>query len=438
MKIISRSTQEYYENSIRECANLRAKIKTLQADYDAAIEQMEQQCRKIEELNLHNDVLNGTISNNANEYKRKIEEFELEKRGLLNTLRGKEKYLDTLLRGHKCKIDALLKQLKEYEKHDEVLKEFLYSNVKSIPWLAGVISDYLTYDFEILAKKLDWGANQQREKKVASIREIRAEAKRRIEEAKIATYQLEYLKELFPALDDILQTEYTELNYTGEIPEYDPVRKYLEESEWLRLSETERNQLALDRYVESRKKSSWQIGRDYELSVAYEYRKKGYDVITYGSFMGLEDMGRDLIAKRNKDILIIQCKYWAKEKQIHEKHIFQLYGSLVSYGIENGLSSNEITGVFVTNITLSPMAKKVAHLLNIVVEECRPLIDFPRIKCNIGHSETFGIYSTEKIYHLPMDEQYDSTKIDKKGEFYAFTVKEAENAGFRRAYKHYT
>ena len=33
----------------------------------------------------------------------------------------------------------------------------------------------------------------------------------------------------------------------------------------------ERDQLALDRYVKSINKSKWQIGRDYELSVAYEW-----------------------------------------------------------------------------------------------------------------------------------------------------------------------
>ena len=34
-----------------------------------------------------------------------------------------------------------------------------------------------------------------------------------------------------------------------------------------------------------------------------------------------------------------------------------------------------------------------------------------------------------------MDLSYDVTKIDKKGEFFAFTVKEAEKKGFRRSWK---
>ena len=39
----------------------------------------------------------------------------------------------------------------------------------------------------------------------------------------------------------------------------------------------------------------------------------------------------------------------------------------------------------------------------------------------------------KKIYHLPFDQQYYRTKIELHGEFYAWTVEEAVNAGFRRA-----
>lgn len=42
-----------------------------------------------------------------------------------------------------------------------------------------------------------------------------------------------------------------------------------------------------------------------------------------------------------------------------------------------------------------------------------------------------------KIYHLPFDQQYDKTKLEKKyGELYCKTVKEAEDAGFRRAFRY--
>jgi hypothetical protein len=42
-----------------------------------------------------------------------------------------------------------------------------------------------------------------------------------------------------------------------------------------------------------------------------------------------------------------------------------------------------------------------------------------------------------QIYHLPFDQQYDTTKVTKpRGEFYCATVQEAEDAGFRRAFRY--
>lgn len=343
---------------------------------------------------------------------------------------------DTLQTTSGDEITALQQQISTLQdtarRHSERLRRFLDSNLTSIPWLAGMMADFLTYDYEIEARKLEWGSNIQRQKKVASIRDIRADAKARIQEAKEAVYQLEYLRTLYPALDDVLETDYRELKFTGKIPEYDPIRNYLSKEEWSLLSPAEKNQLALDRYIESMNKSKWQIGRDYELSVAYEYSQKGYHVDTTGNYMKFEDLGRDLIATRDEETIIIQCKYWSKTKTIHEKHIFQLYGTLVMYRLENqNLLNRSIHGVFITNTTVSPMAHQVADLLDISVVEGHEMVAFPRIKCNIGHDEFGETY----IYHLPMDSQYDSTQIKHPGEFYAFTVQEAIDAGFRRAYK---
>ena len=320
----------------------------------------------------------------------------------------------------------------ELTRHKANLSRLLESNLTSMPWLAGMMADFITYDLEVEAQKLDWGSNIRREQKVASIREIRAEAEAKIKEAREAYYELEYLRSLFPSIDDIIETDYRELQVGTEIPDSDPARRYLSKAEWDKLSDAERDQLALDRYVESRKKSRWQIGRDYELAVAYEYMQKGYVVDTFGSYMQLEDLGRDLIAKQNGMTLIIQCKYWSSSKTVHEKHIFQLYGTIVSYCIEHGLIPESVRGLFVTSASLSETAKKAAELLNITVAENHKMVDFPRIKCNIGRAPDG---STAKIYHLPMDLQYDQTRIDKPGEFYAFTVAEAQAQGFRRAYR---
>ena len=255
-----------------------------------------------------------------------------------------------------------------------------------------------------------------------------------VEKNKDAQYQLAYLLELFPNLSDIIECEFKQLPMieVNELTDYDSTRDYLSKEEYAVLSTTERNQLALDRYNSSHNKSKWQIGRDYEQFIGHQYRKKGYDVDDFGSYMGLEDLGRDIIAKKDDTTLIIQCKYWSSIKQIHEKHITQLYGTMISYCIENNIEQEKVKGVLITNIQLSDMAKQMAEYLGIKYMENYEMGQYPCIKCNLGHDE---LGKETKIYHLPFDKQYDITKISKKGEFYAMTVAEAEAAGFRRTFK---
>lgn len=324
------------------------------------------------------------------------------------------------------------KKLAEIEKNNvfENVIKLANSNTKLTPYISKIIADIETADFEVLARSLDYGNSAQRIKQVKTIRQVKSEAKAKIENLKWAEYQLTYLLALYPNLNDVIETEYNDLQISYDnITDTDPVRNYLSTEEWKNLSTTQKNQLALDRYIESRKKSKWQIGRDYELYIGYLYQNKGYKIDYFGSYMGLEDLGRDLIATKKGKVLIIQCKYWSKEKVIHEKHIMQLYGSLIAYKIEH--NTDDAIGVLITNIELSDTAKKFAKTLNIEYVENKPLGSFPRIKCNIGHDEFGETY----IYHLPMDFQYDKTKIEKKGEMMVSTVAEAEEAGFRRAYK---
>lgn len=320
----------------------------------------------------------------------------------------------------------------EYDKIYSALKTF-ESNITAIPYMAGMIADIETYGLEKLALGLSWGNSQRRLDKVKSIREIRRDARAMVEKNKEAQYQLGYLLELFPNLSDIIDCEFNQLPAieVRELSEYDSVHDYLSRDEYLSLSVTQRNQLALDRYINSHNKTKWQIGRDYELYIGYQYRRKGYEVDNYGSYMGLEDLGRDIIAKKGESILIIQCKYWSSAKQIHEKHIMQLYGTIVSYCIENAVDQSHVTGVLITNTQLSETAKKTAEYLGVEFIENYAMGLYPCIKCNIGHNEL----GETKIYHLPFDQQYDATKIKKYGEFYAMTVREAEAAGFRRTFK---
>lgn len=224
--------------------------------------------------------------------------------------------------------------------------------------------------------------------------------------------------------------------------ETDPVLKFITKVEYDRLPVSERNQKALDRYISSRKKS-YEIGRDYERYIGYLYEKDGYKVEYVGIEKGLEDLGRDLVCIKDGEIEIVQCKYWASHKIIHEKHINQLYGTAVKYFIDikqiinhkktltlfpELINTGQIKASFVTSTKLSETAMKFATALGVKVIEEKPLDRYPLIKCNIG-------INGDKIYHLPFDQQYDKTLIKNKGEFYASTVMEAENKGFRRAFR---
>ena len=90
----------------------------------------------------------------------------------------------------------------------------------------------------------------------------------------------------------------------------------------------------------------------------------------------------DLLAEKNLDTEVIQCKRWSQSKVIHEKHIFQLFGTMVATRIENPMRI--VTGTFTTTTSLSERAREFAEQLEIKVEENFPLSDYPRIKCNIA------------------------------------------------------
>ena len=126
-----------------------------------------------------------------------------------------------------------------------------------------------------------------------------------------------------------------------------------------------------------------------------------------------EDMGRDLIARKNNEVHIIQCKYWSQEKLIHEKHITQLFGTALEYSLSKG--NENVLPVLITNISLSDTARRFASTLLVTVKEYTHLQDYPRIKCNVNRDQEGN---KTLIYHLPFDQQYDNVKIEKhKNEF---------------------
>ena len=259
---------------------------------------------------------------------------------------------------------------------------------------------------------------------------------------RIAQGIINYYQELFPFLEEFLgdideETLKKVLSRNIEEPikeideiGIDPVRIYLStlsDEEYQRLSTAERNQFALDRYW-SRSKSNWQLGKDYERYVGDIYENDGYNVYYQGILEGFDDLGRDLICRKEEETIIIQCKRWSQHKKIHEKHINQLYGTVIKYIIDH--PNEKVGAILYTTTKLSDRAKEFAKYLSIGIAEEFPFQKYPSIKCNVSRR------NGEKIYHLPFDQQYDKTLIEAEtNECYVETCKEAEDLGFRRAWR---
>lgn len=311
------------------------------------------------------------------------------------------------------------------------LKISLHDAKEAFPWLAYIYSDIDAKRTEAEAEMLQ---HKIRPASTAAdtVRKVKQEKMQAVHQAKLFEYRAKYYESLFPWLEDYLDLSPQEaLDAVGPereySSEYDAVKEWLSPYEYESLPNAEKWQLALDHY-KNRKKSKWQLGIEYERYIGYSCERHGYKVHYIGATEGLEDMGRDLIAEKGSVRYIIQCKRWSQDKTIHEKHIFQLYGTVVLYNMKSPVNA---TGVFVTTTSLSHLARDCAAYLGILVRENIPLQDYPIIKCNVSKTG-------ERIYHLPFDQQYDRTMLNPAdGDFYAATIAEAEAAGFRRAFRWY-
>lgn len=318
-------------------------------------------------------------------------------------------------------------------------QEFGVGLIRGRKWLARFIAEA----DQVFDKSIVGDLRSKRRPAYKAAEEVslaRAERRAYKEKLKFLEYQLQSYKEYFPFLEEyedaILDEAITlvpgEDNIEA-IENADPVLRYVQKSEFESLSSSQRNQLALDRYLAG-KLSQAGIGRMYERYLGYLYERDGWFVEYHGIVEGYEDLGRDLICTKDEEVQIVQAKCWSAEKVIREKHLFQLFGTTQMYLMylpREDLLSPSVSSVFTTTTVLSDVARQAAKWLKINVKERFPLAkDYPMIKCNINQS------SKEKIYHLPFDQQYDRTKIVPRfGEFYASTVAEAERRGFRRAYR---
>jgi hypothetical protein len=260
------------------------------------------------------------------------------------------------------------------------------------------------------------------------VKRVKAEKRALAERAKHFEYLLRMLYEEYPILgeyeEDILDDKAT-LNLGADTSaEADLVAHFVSAEDYHRLTPVQRNQLALDRW-KARKKSSVEIGRMYERYIGSLYENNRWRVTFHGATEGLEDLGRDLICEKENQIHIVQAKYWAQHKTIHEKHVFQLYGTTFLFARHTG-KGRSVHGVLCCTTKVSDVANDAAKALGVAIRPVAMEIDYPMIKCNVN--------GKDRIYHLPFDQQYDRVRIGTvPGECYTQTTEDAERLGFRRA-----
>lgn len=317
-----------------------------------------------------------------------------------------EKYLDDLLKKIDDRCSDVIAFFNELKKYGESPK---------------VVDAYIEACFALDEKLADYFVKRRGIKAPVLAEEIRKEYKYKNRRLK----ELEYLvSELWLEDDD---TSKDDVDFEDCIDDEDRIKTFLSDIEYRELSERDRNQLALNRYL-TRNHSKEYIGKMYERYIGYLYEQEGYDVEYRGIEMGVKDGGIDLVCRKQNIILLVQCKNWSQHKEIHENCICQLFGA--SHFYDNYYLCKS-TPVFISSTQLDVQASNVANRLGIAVQIYPLRKDYPMIKCNINNAG-------EKIYHLPFDQMYDKTKIIKsKGEQWALTVEEAEKAGFRRAKRHF-
>lgn len=306
------------------------------------------------------------------------------------------------------------------------------------PWLAKAYADYFHLqairEADAMEKK-----HPPAPRSAERLREMGRQRRNVEVKLRIAQGLLKYYHELFPFLEDFsgdVDDETVQRVLSADVSEpardiseigVDPLQVYLSKEEYEKLTTAERNQLGLDRYRE-RRKSKWEIGRDYERYIGYVYERDGYAVSYEGILEGLEDLGRDLVCRKGDQTQVVQCKCWSQHRQIHEKHITQLFGTTVKFEIEH--QGEQATPVLFTSTRLSDRAAEFAAHLGVIVREGVRLAEYPSVKCNVSRR------TGERIYHLPFDQMYDRTVIEQeRNECYVWSATEAEALGFRRAWR---
>lgn len=175
-------------------------------------------------------------------------------------------------------------------------------------------------------------------------------------------------------------------------------------------------------YFSNHHHSKKEVGKMYERYVGYLKEQMGYLVEYHGIHFKHKDSGIDLICRKNKEILLVQCKRLSQWKEIHEDILNKLRGSLEEFKAKN--QEADVTAEVCSTAKFADDALTVANIHNIKTSIIAFDGEYPSLKCNVSHN---GV----KHFFPPYHPFYDKITIDSKlGECYCRTAEEAYKLGF--------
>ena len=162
----------------------------------------------------------------------------------------------------------------------EGLTKIIDQRKSQFPWLASAIADFYALISERDAKYLE-NKSHPATRSAEVVREYGKKQRDAIRESRLMRYRVECYGKIFPWISDYVGDDVPDaaVDVSGvEHDQEDDVAKYwLSKADYERLPTVEKYQKALDNW-KRRKRSNWEIGRDYERNVGYVYETQGYEI----------------------------------------------------------------------------------------------------------------------------------------------------------------
>jgi HJR/Mrr/RecB family endonuclease len=110
-----------------------------------------------------------------------------------------------------------------------------------------------------------------------------------------------------------------------------------------------------------RKQANVQKGKDYEIFVGNHYENQGYAVKYLGIERKIQDMGIDLIATKDDEVIFMQCKNWSRKSSYKITHTdVKAFMGSVSNFIEKYQECKEFNSRLMLYVISNPILDKSA------------------------------------------------------------------------------